>query len=342
VANPLLKVLYKGKLFHLLHYANPYRLTVLCYHRIDDPFNPNFQTFKPNVSTTAEGFSEQISFLQSHFNILSQDQLISWLEGRSKLPPYPAMITFDDGYRDNFLHAYPLLKSRGVPATIFLATNYIEKAKPFAWDMAAYCFFHTDANSVDLPFLGERHWANAQERDNLLQEWFEVLKTYPEQEKQNAIEQLPALLNVTISDSAFAHMHLTWDEVREMSNNGITMGAHTMSHPILTRIPLSSAQQELLGSKERVESELEKPVKSFAYPNGGHDDFNKAIKDFAHDIGIQVAFSLINGPSSQRQALRDPLEIRRIFIGYKDTMPRFVAKVCGIMTWQENLRNLGI
>jgi peptidoglycan/xylan/chitin deacetylase (PgdA/CDA1 family) len=108
------------------------------------------------------------------------------------------------------------------------------------------------------------------------------------------------------------------------------MAAHTASHPILTRISLDEASTELLRSKRNVEEEIGKPVLSFAYPNGQAADFNNEIMDRVHQAGFEIAFTLLPGPTQRATVLKSPLAIRRIFLSYTDSFPRFAAKLVGL------------
>ena len=114
----------------MLPYAFPHQLTVLNYHRIDDPLQAGFDSYKPNVSATPAAFQRQMEYLQQHYHVVSLGQLAAWLRGECELPTRAALITFDDGYRDNFSNAYPLLRSLGLPATIFLCTGCIGAETP--------------------------------------------------------------------------------------------------------------------------------------------------------------------------------------------------------------------
>src|SRR6185295_13403099 len=118
-------------------------LTVVNYHRIDDPHRRDFDSFKPNVSATPDDFNEQMDYLAKWFNVISLLDLIEWLDGHKNLPPYAALITFDDGYLDNYTAAFPILRQHDFPALIFLTTEHIGTDAPFYWDMAAYCFRRT-------------------------------------------------------------------------------------------------------------------------------------------------------------------------------------------------------
>lgn len=317
-------------LLDIFHKLWPNRLTVLAYHRIDDPTAPEFDTFKPNVSATPAGFAAQMDYLAQRFNVVSNAQVVAWLKGEQSLPRYPALITFDDGYTDNFRYAQPVLQAHQLPAIIFLATDYIGQRRPFFWDLIAYCFFHTNRDHADLPLVGWRQWHDAASRTVVMDNWLAGLKKLPDDDKWAAVHQLPQRLDVAVPDDAFAGMCMTWDQVRTMVANGIEMGAHTQSHPILTRVPLERARAEVAGSKARIEAEINQPVTSFAYPNGLPSDFNPALQAMLPDLGLSAAFTLESGPTRLSTARRSPMTIRRVFVGNRDTLPRFAAKVVGL------------
>src|SRR5512141_113212 len=110
----------KGKLINLAHETGLIRagrslwaksLTVVNYHRIDDPHRKDFDSFKPNVSATPNDFDRQMDYLAKWFNVVSMQDVVQWLDGQKELPSYAALITFDDGYLDNYTFAYPILRS---------------------------------------------------------------------------------------------------------------------------------------------------------------------------------------------------------------------------------------
>src|SRR5436190_15821631 len=140
-------------------------LTVVNYHRIDDPYRKDFDSFKPNISATQADFHHQMDYLAKWFNVVSVRDVIQWLEGQTELPPYAALITFDDGYLDNYTSAYPILGAHGFPALIFLTTEHIGTDAPFYWDMAAYCFYHTKKDQLTFPDEKTECWSNQQQLD---------------------------------------------------------------------------------------------------------------------------------------------------------------------------------
>ena len=319
-----------GLVHQTRHIWGSQRLTVLAYHRVTNPYEAGFDMFIPNVSATPAAFFSQMDYIERHFQVVSLDDILVWLNNRQPLPPNPLLITFDDGYQDNLQYAFPILLQHGFPAVIFLATSYIGEKKPFFWDLTAYCFHHTEKDTAVLPLTGPQHWSDESGRTAVMNNWLNKLKKLPNHEKETAIQQLPQTLDVTISDDSFANLCLTWEQVRAMSQSGITFGAHTQSHPILTRMPLDAAREEITGSIARIKAETRCDVTSFAYPNGQLLDFNKSLVDILKEVGIKVAFTLLPGPSRPEEVRNAPWAIRRIFVSHRDNLPRFAAKVMGL------------
>lgn len=308
----------------------PNLLTVLNYHRINDTVREDFDTFHPNVSATSSGFATQMDHVARKYNVISGTDLATFIKGRHQLPAHAAIITFDDGYYDNYANAYPILKSRNLPAIIFLATDFIGSHKPFFWDLTAYCFFHTKKEQAQFPLLGAQRWADRPTRGVVMQRLIEALKKVTDMEKQKIIEKLPQILGVDVPDDAFKNLMMSWSNAKELSENGIELGAHTASHPILTRISLDKTSKELLNSKGRIEAEIGKRVVSFAYPNGQTSDFNNEVVDRVQRARFEIAFTLLPGPTRRITVRKNPLTIRRIFLSYTDSFPRFAAKLTGL------------
>jgi len=281
-----------------------------------------------------------MEYLKSNYHVIGCNDLTAWLRGETKLPPNPALITFDDGYYDNMSNAYPILKEYGLTAIIFLAAGYMGSHNPFYWDLIAYCFYHSGKDTVLLP-SGERlSWVDGPSRDRAVNRWVGLVKYFQEDEKRKFVDDLLKELDVAIPDNAFDGLYLTWDQVRELNNGVIEFGAHTVSHPILTRVPIDQAEKELIESKRRVEEEIGAPVKSLAYPNGGSSDFSSEMVDLVKKIGFELAFTLVPGPASYRTVRENPLTIPRIFLGASDTMPRFAAKLIGAEKVQDAIESI--
>jgi peptidoglycan/xylan/chitin deacetylase (PgdA/CDA1 family) len=313
--------------FSMVSHVTPRVLTVLNYHRVDDVSRPGFDSFVSNVSASPAVFAQQMDYVKRNYNVISCSELNAIRNGECDLPPNPLLITFDDGYYDNYSNAFPILAERKLPAVIFLATDYIDTDVPFYWDFVAYCFYHTRLTAAVLPLLGNVSWDSNTDKTKLTFRWINVAKRIAEDEKKKRISELAEVLQVDVHSAAFAGLVATWDQVREMNRSGIEMGAHTASHPILTRIPLIQVVDELRGSKGKIEEEIDKQVTCFAYPNGGPDDLSSQIVDMVHQAGFDLAFTLMRGTSTPDQIRNNPLRIHRIYLGSSDTLPRFAAKL---------------
>lgn len=326
----------KRRLLHLAHEVGALRagrelwrrsLTVLNYHRIDEPTRPDFDSFKPNVSATASEFERQMEYVSRWFHVISLSDLIAWLDGRQELPPYAALITFDDGYLDNYTTAFPILQKYRLPALIFLTTGHIGTDNPFYWDLAAYCFCRTRHTQLIFPDGNLVRFSTPQEREEACREWVESLKVMPENEKRVWVDRLADALDVSIPAGHSRGLMMNWDQVREMHKHGIDFGAHTVDHPILTRVSFEEACQQIRTSKSRVEEEVGTEVLSFAYPNGQVVDVDPRIEQAVAESGMRAAFTLLPGPTSLSEVRRNPYAIRRIFISHRHSLPLFAAQL---------------
>jgi peptidoglycan/xylan/chitin deacetylase (PgdA/CDA1 family) len=330
-----LALLHKTRIFDLGIWAAPRRLTVINYHRVTDLFDPEFATFKPNVSATPAQFEQQMAYVAQHFNPIGIGDLTAWLAGQRDLPVRAALITFDDGYADNYTQAAPILKKHHIPGLIFLTSGYIDGLYHPHWDVVSLCFRQTRLNEAVLPVLGRQSWSSPLMREKMAGLFIEALKALPDEQRLSAVEQLTNVLGETVPDSAFQGLMMSWDQIRELIGDGIDFGAHTVSHPILTRISPEHALEEMQISRKRIQEETGQSVDSFAYPNGKRPDFKPEIQNLVRKAGFKTAFTLMAGPLSYRKARQAPFAIQRIFISHKDDLPRFAAKLNGLSKLRE-------
>jgi peptidoglycan/xylan/chitin deacetylase (PgdA/CDA1 family) len=330
VFDRLLNGLMQTGMFDALNRMMPDNLTVLNYHRVNEPDDPNFEGFKANISATPDMFDRQVGYLKQRFNFVTVADISAWVRDRRPLPPHAAILTFDDGYADNLKYAFPVLVRHGISALIFLTTDFINTIKPAYWDVVAYCFQHTTLIAADLPLLGRQHWTNDREKEQVMMTWIEALKRLLESEKEDFAGTLPEILKVPVPGTSFSTQFLTWEQIRGMAEHGIEFGSHTVSHPILTKIPLEQAAFEITESKRLIEKEIGRPVDCFAYPNGGVDDINDGIIRLVQEAGYSLAFTLIPGRNRYEGIRKTPYTIRRIFLGHHDSFPRFAAKTHGM------------
>jgi peptidoglycan/xylan/chitin deacetylase (PgdA/CDA1 family) len=333
-----LRLLYRGGAFEVLHRARPRRLTVLAYHRIIDDRSDGFEGLVENVSATPEAFEAQLDLLRRWFSVVSLEHLLAWLQGRAELPDYAALITFDDGYRDNFDYGLPILRQHGLPAVLFLATACVGSSQPFLWDLGAYCFRRTRRTGAALPLCGFWRWPDEGARQRALHAWLRKAKRCPADESGELSRALARALEVEVPAEAFLGQHVSWPEVHQMLRAGVAIGAHTHHHAILSRIPPPRAREEVVESKQRIEAELGAAVHAFAYPNGLADDYRARDVAMLRREGFAAAFTLLEGPTGRKAVRRDPLEIRRILVSRNDDLASFAAKVTGFTRFVRQMR----
>jgi peptidoglycan/xylan/chitin deacetylase (PgdA/CDA1 family) len=304
-------------------------LTVVCYHRVGDPIPARFLGFERNLSASAKNLEDHVDYLCKHFSPISVSELSECLQNPERLPQRPALVTFDDGYKDNAEVAWPILRKRKVPAVIFLATDHIGTSRPFLCDFAAYCFQYTDCTFADVPQLGPTRLASQVDRSAAAERWMVRSKSLPASERWSAAEAMRRSLAVEVPDTAFRNLYMSWHDVRRLASEGCEFGGHTRTHPILTKMPLDEARNEIIGSFRRITAELGHSPVAFAYPNGTQLDFTTEHEAAAREAGYSVAFSLEPGPTSLNAVRQHPMSIGRIYIGLNDDMPRFSAKLAG-------------
>ncbi len=300
------------------------RLTVLAYHRIIDPNTPDFIDYRPVVSASPDMFAQQMAFVGQHFNPVSLWDVVTALRGGGTLPPKPLLVTFDDGYLDNYTHAYPILKQHNIPAVIFLVTDRMDNpTEPLWWDALARAFHQTSQTDAELPLIGR-----AQVMDATLDKLLDALKQLPERDRQTATEQAFDVLGV--SNIEGTPLFVNWEQVNEMRSHEITPQPHTHTHPILTRIDAEELERELTRSQQMIAEHAHTDGLALAYPNGGAADYSPGIIETVKRLSFYMAFTLTPGPMRWRQVQRHPHQIRRVYLSYKDTFEVFVMKVMGV------------
>ena len=273
---------------------------VLLYHRVNDEQDPFFGSIPVKV------FEMQMEVLYRHFNVMHLKELVE-LMLKNDLPPNAIAITFDDGYQDNYKNAFPVLKQLNLPATIFLATGCIG-SKTLLWHDYVFDAFRR-TNAEYLSINGKKYPLKTLSEKCIAMNTFLLdLRTCAPKEREMRIQQKTIDLGVAKATSAIEEM-LNWQEIQVMSRNNISFGAHTVTHPILTQMPLAEAVDEIVASKNTIEKKLRSPVRLFAYPNGGRNDFNEPIKHSLKDAGVLCGVTTLWGNNDIHT---DLFELRRI------------------------------
>ncbi len=279
----------------LLRHRYRNNLTVLMYHGVTK------NTYDPPVWTQLpeDIFEEQIKWISETFHPVTLGEMILAVQRQHALPPNSILITFDDGLKNNVDVAYPILKKYNMPATIFLTVDFIGTDR-FFWVDELYLALQTAYDSGKTLVLSLEEAQMLFDDGNVWAAYHatvEFLKVLPDEKVNEYLSKI--LSQIEIDRDKYNHDFgtMTWDDVRRMDVDPlISFGAHTANHRILTRIPSTLLQDELIGSRERMEVQLGHSVSSFCYPNGRLGlDFLPEHMDMLRDGGYGCAFATNRG-----------------------------------------------
>lgn len=281
--------------------CRPRGLYCFNYHRIGRAADSEFD---PNVfSCSEERFAQHLQLYKQDFDLVSIDELIALHINQQKINERLAVITFDDGYIDNYLNAYPILKSAGIYAGFYVSTDYIDKPEIPWWDEVGWIVRHAGARTIKLP-----HWSEAVNiADGSIRMRVRRLLRAVKQDNSlgmsEKLQQLKTLLQLDNSNMPKpTDLFINWAQLKEMADNGMHIGSHTLSHNILSHLSVEQQLIELSQSKQRLEIMLNRPVSSVAYPVGGADSFTAETQKLVHQAGYQLAFSFMSGVNTDLSA----------------------------------------
>ncbi len=281
----------------------PNKVRVLTYHVIED----------------AQGFEQQMDFLSRNYYVASMHELIEACQGHSTLPPKSVVITFDDGYRNFKECAWPILKRYSFSATIFVPTAFPGNNNMiFWWDKLEDAFYQTqkrDPIQVSMDQLSMDTWTK---RKHALKRVKRYVKTLPHQQALTFVDQICEKLECVQSQPRV----LSWDELRCLAQEGVTIGAHTQTHPLLNRISLQEAYEEVMGSLKDLQRELSITIPIFAYPDGQYDD---EVIRVVSQSGFYLAFTTHRGTNVLARA--DHFRMKRNNIGRQATQSTLRARL---------------
>ncbi|MCG5501068.1 polysaccharide deacetylase family protein [Ectothiorhodospira sp. B14B] len=267
------------------------RLSILIFHQVlsePDPFRPE--------ALDAETFHWQIALLAEHFNLLSLPEAMERLR-QGTLPPKAACVTFDDGYADNANVALPILLKHRVPATFFISTGYLDGGRMWH-DTVIEAMRLMETDLLDLSdSLGQRFLSGTiHEKRRSTRRLIALLKNLDPSDRDALIDQIIE----PVSSVLPTDLMMTSEQVRMMHKSGMTMGCHTVTHPIFTTVRMDTVRQEIQQGRAELESLLDEPVTLFAYPNGRpFDDYQAEHVRLVRDLGFEAAFSTARGVATQ-------------------------------------------
>jgi peptidoglycan/xylan/chitin deacetylase (PgdA/CDA1 family) len=256
------------------------------------------------MTVSTRRFDEQMAHLRDHHCVLSLAELAAALEAGARVPPNAVVVTFDDGYRDNLSVAAPIMQSYGIPATLFAATGPADRGELLWWD------------ALELAGLGtRRHRAHA--------------KYLPNAQLHRYVSD--ALVDVPRERiaAAVAETYLDWDGLRAWCGRGLELGAHTVTHPILSGLAAEDATAEIGASRDAIARHTGQRPSAFSYPNGTARDFTSETMRLVDRVGLRVACTSVAGLNTPETPL---LALRRI-CARNEAVPFFALRLAGLAQW---------
>ena len=302
-------------------------LLVLNYHRIG---NSDDDSFDPGVfSATADELNEQISCLKRHVSLVALEEALAFVNGtiNEKIRRCRVLITFDDGYLDNYEVAFPILRSHGVQGVFFLVTSMVGSCYVPWWDHVAYLMKTARQRRFFLRYPVDV--VVDVDENGMTKSLLDVLSLYKRSENTDPARFIRELGEETKGEAPPTTLRrfLKWDEAREMIDGGMAIGSHTHSHRVLSQLGLEQQRRELAQSRALLREQLGIEADALAYPVGIATSFSDQTQQLARETGYRAAFSFHGGTNLAGMTRR--YDVRRIGVGGQ-SWPRFriQAAIC--------------
>jgi peptidoglycan/xylan/chitin deacetylase (PgdA/CDA1 family) len=306
---------------------------VLLYHRVGRvPSDPQL------LCVTPDHFADHLQVIAGRHTPVRLGSL-SAAALNGNVPPGAVAVTFDDGYLDNLLVAKPLLERSGIPATVFVTSGYVRNGRPFWWDELEHLLLRPGRLPAaltlevgreklrwelgdDAAYVSDREgdrtaWTVLDDRDPGPRELIyralcERFRALDETDRERALEHLRAVAEHDDAADALMPRPLSPTELTRLAEGDlIEVGAHTVTHPVLSHLPAERQREEVAGSKRQLEEIVGRPVSSFAYPYGAATDFDETTVSVVREAGFGRACANVPGRVTRQT---DPFRLPRLVV----------------------------
>jgi peptidoglycan/xylan/chitin deacetylase (PgdA/CDA1 family) len=267
------------------------QVLILAYHRVVASLAQAERDSIYGLVISAESFARHLEIVQERYDVLSMDEALQVFSGKRQGRRPAAVITFDDGYRDVYDNAWPVLQRMNLPAIVYVPTAFMGSNRILDHDRLYWLVLQARAARLDLTKPLEDAGLAPPVAARLatmrpVARVADALNYHPFVLRQAILQRLETALR-DVAEPCPSHYELmSWAMIKEMANGGISFGAHSDHHLILTLESEASVDDELRRSKQRLEEQLQRPIRHFAYPNGY---FNSTIKDMVARAGFASA-----------------------------------------------------
>jgi peptidoglycan/xylan/chitin deacetylase (PgdA/CDA1 family) len=271
-------------------------------------------------------FREVIRYIRRYFSPINLAQLDGYYYAGKPLPKNPALVTLDDGFANNYYHAFPVLREYDCPATIFLATGYIGNKREYWVEKLEYSIYKTAREMLKVSILGKEFILPLKAMNEKEFAYMAVLKYLKGGFNFSKVDEATRCIcdylgfpSPAISEDSEDYCFLTWEQIKEMQKSKISFGAHTINHVNLAFEDMSTAETEVQGSKLAIERELGVECSAFCYPFG-RSGYSEALEGLLKRTGYKFSFQLGGD------------------LNYKDTNPLLLSRIC--LAWGMNGKDL--
>lgn len=275
-------------------------VAILRYHAVQRP-EQNFYA-SPSITLSPKDFERQVRYFVKRYRVISMDTVVNCLREERPFPKNAIVFTFDDGYADNYYHAYQILKKYGVTGTFYMTVGCVGNTRPFWVAEVNQLIRFTSRKRFEIVVDEVTHpYALAENEASILRIMGQVtwlIKSYPIETRELILQQLREQLGHDEVQRKLPKtpVMLTWEQVREMVDGGMTIGGHTMTHANLPSAKPESAYEEISRCKRVLEEKLGITANHFSYPNGGCEQyFNDTIRGYVQQVGFLSATISVEG-----------------------------------------------
>lgn len=303
------------------------------YHRVLPAEERRKSFSSAGIVVHSDTFAKQMDYIGKALHVVSVDEFIEKITRKEPFQNGTCLITFDDGWLDNYLSAYPVLNDRKLPALIFLPAAYIGTGRRFWREETAAVLFRVAGDASDtsrellvslgLPLLSE---VPANQVRIEIEAYLAQMKAWPREKREAVLSRIRAYQDALPQRPRDTDAFIDWEQVREMAKHRISFGSHGYRHDILTQLDYAEAEEDITRSKEVIEQNLATVVRTFAYPNGNYD---RELTGLVAKAGYEAAFTVGEGVVRSGD---NPFTLRRINMHEDMTNTRalFLARILGI------------
>jgi peptidoglycan/xylan/chitin deacetylase (PgdA/CDA1 family) len=297
--------------------ANRDKALILTYHR--------FSHTGDGGTTSARAFAEQLHYLTTHYRIVPLSTLAEYLSRGARLPAGTASIAIDDGYRDAYEIAFPILREYNAPATLFVVTEFLDRRIWLWTDKMRFLATHAGSENFNITINNPSLHTGLDDHKSRIEAASQInsaLKQLPDDVKEGVILRIASSLGVELPDGPpDEYGPITWEQAREMDAAGFQIGSHTTTHPILTNVTDERLRRELCDSRSRLEAMLGRKVDLFCYPNGDYDErVSRAVRAAGYRSAVTVDAGL-------NEIASDMFRLRRVHTD--NNLARFIQCTSG-------------